>query len=398
MKKIIFLGASFQQLSPIQYANNKGYTSITCDNRPENPGHQIASKSFDVSTIEKEEILEIAREENIDGIVSYASDVSAPTAAYVAENLGLPGNPYESVVILTNKHLFRQFQRENGFYYPKSINFDLSSDVDHKLLTSSLDGFADRLVVKPVDANACKGISIISGHDDLIHAVHNAAVYSISKKVIVEEYIERKAYQICGDGFIQDGKISFYSFANEHFSNSTIVPIGESFPTVFCEELVKKAASELQRVFSLLNMSTGPFNVDLFITEDNEIFIIEIGPRNGGNRIPDAIKHACGADTVSATVESAIGNPVSISRSFNNYIATYSIHTDTNGELSGVAYSDEIKNNIVDELMFYHRGDRVEPFTMGSHMIGNLILKFDTYIEMINKLDDMDNYIKVELV
>jgi biotin carboxylase len=397
MKKIIFLGASFQQLSPIQYANSKGYTTITCDNRPENPGHKIASKSFDVSTIEKEEILEIARDEKIDGIISYASDISAPTAAYVAENLGLPGNPYESVRILTNKNLFRQFQRENGFYYPKSKNIDIPSDTDNRALISSLDGFADRLIIKPVDANACKGISIISKHDEVVDAVQYAAGYSISNRVIIEEYVDRKAYQICGEGFIQDGKIGFYSFANEHFSNSTIVPIGESFPTVFCEELVDKAASELQRVFSLLNISTGPFNVDLFFTEENEVFIIEIGPRNGGNRMPDAIKYACGVDTISATVESAIGNLVSLSRSFNNYISTYSIHTNEGGKLSEVIYSDEIKNNIVDELMFCHCGDQVESFTMGSNMIGNLILKFDTYIEMINKLDDMDKYIKVKL-
>lgn len=398
MKRIIFLGASFQQLSPIEYANSKGYITVTCDNRPMNPGHKIANKSYNISTIDKEGILNVARKEHIDGIVCYASDISAPTAAYVAESMGLPGNPYDSVYMLTNKHLFRTFQKENGFFYPKSINVDITNEIDHKSLITRLNNFDSKLIIKPVDANACKGISIINERDGLIQAIRNAADYSISNQVIIEEYIDRKAYQICGEGFIQSGKICFYSFANEHFTESSIVPVGESFPTVFNDQLVGKAVSELQRLFSLLNMSTGPFNVDLFITNENDVFIVEIGPRNGGNRMPDAIKYAYGVDTIGATVESAIGNPVSLVKSCNHYVSTYSIHTNRVGKLSRIIYSDEIKENIVNELMFYSNGDHVEKFNIGSNMVGNLILEFDTYLEMINKMENMDKLIKVKVV
>ena len=59
-------------------------------------------------------MLELAKACNIDGIVAYASDPAAPTAAYVAEKSGLPGNPCESVEILTQKDLFRDFLQKNG--------------------------------------------------------------------------------------------------------------------------------------------------------------------------------------------------------------------------------------------------------------------------------------------
>ena len=398
MKKIIFLGASFQQLSPIEYANSKGYITITCDNRPDNPGHRIATSSYNVSTTEKEDILSIAREENIDGIVCYGSDVSAPTAAYVSENLGLPGNPYDSVVTLTNKNRFREFQKKNSFYCPKSLTIDSVEELDQISIDAALIDFSKELVIKPVDANACKGISIIDNRNKLVQAAARAARYSLSNKVIIEEYVSRKSYQICGEGFLQNGLISFYSFANEHFTESTIVPVGESFPSIHSKSITDKAAAELQRVFSLLDMSTGPFNTDLFITKDDEIFIVEIGPRNGGNRMPDAIKYASGVDTISATVESAIGNAVSLNTTCQQLASTYSIHTTSNGILSGIKYSDEIKNNIVDELLFYKIGDHVKAFDMGSNMIGNLILKFDSYDEMINKMENMSTYVQAEIL
>lgn len=42
----MFLGAADFQLAPIRYAKQKGYEIITCDNRPSNPGHKLATQSF----------------------------------------------------------------------------------------------------------------------------------------------------------------------------------------------------------------------------------------------------------------------------------------------------------------------------------------------------------------
>ena len=121
MITILFLGASIQQLAPIEYAKRSGYRTITCDNRPDNPGHKLSHKYYNVSTMDKEGVLNVATKEKVHGMVCYASDVSAPVAAYVCEKLGLPGNPYESVKLLTDKFRFREFQKENGFFCPASM-------------------------------------------------------------------------------------------------------------------------------------------------------------------------------------------------------------------------------------------------------------------------------------
>ena len=123
MKKILLLGGSAQQVIAIETAKKLGYYTILCDYLTDNPGQNVADKFFLESTTDKEKILQIAESEKIDGIVAYASDPAAPTAAFVAEKLGLPTNPYSSVNILCNKDKFREFLKNNGFNTPLAKGF-----------------------------------------------------------------------------------------------------------------------------------------------------------------------------------------------------------------------------------------------------------------------------------
>ena len=79
-KRIMMLGGNLVQTTAIKAAKAEGYYVISVDYLPENPGHKFSDEYHNVSTIDKEAVLELARKLNIDGIVSYASDVSAPTA------------------------------------------------------------------------------------------------------------------------------------------------------------------------------------------------------------------------------------------------------------------------------------------------------------------------------
>ena len=92
-KRVLMLGGSLAQIPSIKKAKEMGLYVITCDYLPDNPGHKFADEYHNVSTTDKEKVLELAKGLNIDGIVCYASDPAAPTAAYVAEMLGLPTYP-----------------------------------------------------------------------------------------------------------------------------------------------------------------------------------------------------------------------------------------------------------------------------------------------------------------
>ena len=87
MKRLLMLGGSMQQIPIIKMAKEMGHYVITCDYTPENPGHKFADEYYDVSTTDLDGVLDLAKGLNLDGIIAYASDPAAPTAASASRTL-----------------------------------------------------------------------------------------------------------------------------------------------------------------------------------------------------------------------------------------------------------------------------------------------------------------------
>ena len=163
MKKLLLLGGSAQQVVAIKTARRLGYFTVLCDFLPDNPGQYEADKFYLVSTTDKEAVLKVAKDEKVDGVLAYASDPAAPIAAYVAEKLGLPGSPYESVEILCNKDKFRSFLSENGFCTPKAKGY---TNIAEALDDIRSGFFKTPVIVKPVDSSGSKGVGKINSYDE----------------------------------------------------------------------------------------------------------------------------------------------------------------------------------------------------------------------------------------
>ena len=393
-KRILFLGGSQFQIPPIKYAKEQGHYVITCDYLPDNPGHQYSDEYHNVSTTDKKAVLKLAKQLNIDGIVAYASDPAAPTQAYVGNKLGLPSNPYESVEILARKDLFRAFLKKHDFYVPKSESF-----YDVELAKEWFDKIEKPVIIKPVDSSGSKGVTKIYTLNELEPAFTYALEFSREKKVVVEEFFVRDGYQVAGDGFAVDGKLVFRCWANEHFDKlcENFVPIGESFPSIMNDKTLTQTHNETQRLLDLLGIKMGALNFDFHYDKNGDFSFLELGPRNGGNLIPEVIRYATGIDLIKYTVDSALGLDCSslVMTDTDGFYSCYMLHAIEDGIVKDIWYSDEIKNNIIEENIFISIGDNVEKFNGSHQTLGTMIMKFSTQEEMLEKMDNMEKYLKV---
>lgn len=398
MKKLLLLGGSTQQIPAIVYAKEKGYTTILCDYLPNNPGQKYVDKFYCVSTTHKEAILKIARKEKIDGIVAYASDPAAPTAAYVAECLDLPTNPYKSVKVLALKDKFRQFLKEHDFNYPKADVFN-----DLELAKKGVKDLYFPLMVKPTDSSGSKGVQRIVGKEDLEEAFRTAFSLSRSKNVIIEEYIEKNhPHIIGGDCFVIDGVVEFWGLLNCHRDNnvSPLVPVGKSYPLLQIEDKkLLKIYQTIQKVVDLLDIKFGGFNLELMFDQNDDLYIIEMGPRNGGNMIPDLLKMVTGVDMASATVEQALGHKdfVFTKATKEVYYATHNIHSVRNGTLKKVTFSPKLEKYIIKNVTFKEPGDKIEYFDSSNKALGIIFMEFPSLREMNNIINNINNLIEIEL-
>ncbi len=394
MKKVMLLGGNYFQMTATKAAKELGFHVISVDYLPDNPAHKFADEYHNVSTIDREAILALARELCIDGIISYASDVSAPTAAYVAEKLGLPGNPLSAVEVLTHKDKMRKFMIEHGFLSPRGSSFSCYEDA-----YDFFNQIKKPVMVKPVDASGSKGVSKIYLDTEMRQAWEQAWKYTRCGRVVVEEFIEREGYQIAGDGFLVNGKLVFAGLMNEHFDClcNPLVPIGESYPSILSEQLREKALAEIQRLLSLLGMKIGAINLDFIVDSCGDVFILEIGPRNGGNLITDALREAREIDLAKLTILAAVGeacvipdNPLK-----ENLISTYILHSLENGTFDHVNISDAIREDILLMDIWVKNGDPVNRFEHGGFGLGAALIKHPDLDTMCARMDHMERYIRV---
>lgn len=398
MKKILLLGGSAQQIIAIQTAKRLGYHTVLCDYLKDNPGQYYADKFYLTSTTDKLSVLDVAKKEKVDGVLAYASDPAAPTAAFVAEKLGLAGSPYKSVEILCNKDLFRKFLLEHDFCTPKAKGYN---DIDSALSDIKNGYFNLPVIVKPVDSSGSKGVSKIEEFNNIEHNLENAMAFSRGKRIIVEEFIEKYGYQIAGDGLSVDGELVFRYFANDHFDSrckNPFVPVSASFPYNMPEEIQGKIHNEIQRLLKLLNMGTTTYNFDLRIDKDFNVYLMEVAPRDGGNYIPDVIKYATDVDLVECSVKAAMGEKIDYNiKEEKGFYSYFAVHSIDSGVLESVDITDEAMKHIVENHIIKKPGDWIDAFTGANTTLGCLIMKFDNLEQMLHMMDCSNEWCSVKL-
>ena len=396
MKKILLLGGSAQQIIAIKTAKRLGYYTVLCDFLTDNPGQYEADKFYLVSTTDKDAVLEVAQEEKIDGVLAYASDPAAPTAAYIAEKLGLQGNPYQSVEIVCNKDRFRKFLLENSFSAPKAHGYAFADDVLNAKIS-----YEYPIIIKPVDSSGSKGATVLHSEEGLMEAVEFAFSFSRCHRIIVEHFIEKKhPYLIGGDVFIENGKIVLWGLMNCHRDNSVnpLVPVGKSYPLQLEVEDIQRVKETLASMVEKLGIRNGSMNVELVVDKSNRVWPIDVGPRSGGNMIPDLLGDMFGVDIAEMSIEAAMGTPIKGKvHEPTGYYATHNLHSAKNGIYKDISFAPEIEQYIYRKCLYKKAGDPVEYFDNAAKCLGIIFFKFPDEKTMQNVLEHINELIAIEL-
>lgn len=394
----MLLGGLRYLLPVIDAAHNMGCHVITCDYLPDNIAHKYSDEYHNVSILDRDAVLSLARELRIDGIMSFAVDPGVVTAAYVADRLGLPcAGPYESICVLQDKEKFRSFLESNGFNVPRARGF-----------SSYEEAYADRgyfewpVIVKPVDSAGSKGVSRVDSPDKLRAAFDNAKSHSFSGKVIIEEFIEKQGCSSDSDCFSVDGKLEFVSFSAQRFdenADNPYTPAAYSWPSTFTKEQEAELTAEIQRLLTQLQMRTSIYNIETRIGTNGRPYIMEVSPRGGGNRLAEMLRMATGVDMITAAVKAALGEKVTdiVQKPYDGHWAEVILHADRSGTFSGLDISPEMSSHVVERDLWVREGERVSSFNGANDAIGTLVLKLDSQSELESIIRAQGEWIKVRI-
>ena len=395
MKKLLLLGGSRYLLPAIEAAHELGVYVITCDYIPENYAHAFSDEYHNVSIVDKVAVLELAHDLEVDGIMSYATDPGVVTAAYVAEKLGLPTSPYESVRILQNKGLFRKFLEENNFNVPRAKSYTSFEELEQ-------DDWDFPVIVKPTDSAGSKGVNRVDSKEHLKAAFDYAMEKSLTDECIVETFIEKVGYAMSGDSFSVDGELVHFCLDSQWFDESASNPFTPSahyWPTSAANNVQREVQIETQRLISLLHMTTTIYNIEARVGKDGKVYLMEISPRAGGNRLAEVQRWATGQDIIMASVKAALGLPVEgLSQPvFDGVWGLSVIHSHTEGIFDSLHIDTNVQKFVHQVDLWAEKGDSVEAFNGANNSLGTIIWHCNDHEEMENILKNISGIVQVKV-
>ena len=273
-KKLLILGANPETAVLVNTAKSMGIYTIVTDYIPDSYAKKIADKAYDIDGLNVDELVAVAKEEKVDGVIVGTADPLIPSYYQVCQKLHLPCYcTEEAVMAFTNKIEFKKVCNMFGVQgVPEYSIEDVWKDkVNYPIL------------VKPSDGRSGKGMSVCFSKEEVEPAVQKALAASRCKTYLLERYME------CDDVFMYytfiDGKY-YLSAMSDRFTSKEQkgmdpVVLGAVYPSKYIELYQNTLHEKMCQVFQYLNIRNGVLLIQAFV-ENDQFYVYDPGFRLQG--------------------------------------------------------------------------------------------------------------------
>ncbi len=385
MKKLLVIGAGFLQAFVIRKAKELGYTTIAVDADPNAVGFLDADRHAAINIVDQEACLAYAKQEKIDGVLTAATDYGVLTASYIADQMGLNGlNPHVARCI-KNKYSVRKCLYENRV--DDSEQAYLIDDTTDIMALSKKIHYP--VMVKPCDGSGSRGASRVDSAKELPDACRYAMDGSISRRAFIESFIVGDEYGV--ESFVENGVIHVLGVMKKTMTAPPYyAELGHAIPSGLNDRLEQKIKQCVQRALEALGVNFGSVNMDLLVTNEGDVHIVDIGARMGGNLIGShIIPLGTGIGYMDNMIKAAVGDPVDFTQTRPICVATRLLAL-TPGIVKTLPDFEALaqENDVIIEHHL-HRGDQITPYRTNLDGCGYVVACRNTIQEAIEKAESV---------
>lgn len=392
-KTAIVLGGTIPHCELIKLLKYRGYYTILADYTLNPPALEFADEKVDVSTLDKDAVLELAKNRNADLVISTCIDQANVTCCYVAEQLGLP-HPYsyDTALNVTDKTKMKKIMWDSNIPTSKYVRVSNKDEIHNLDLQYPV-------MVKPADSNSANGVKKASSVDELSSYIEDSLSFSRNGQAIIEEFIE--GVEISAYCVIADNKAKLV-MAQERIStfdgeSNAIKCYAAYAPARISKQAFKNAEKIAENIAKAFNLNNTPLFFQGIVT-GNEISVIEFAPRVGGGISYNTIKNATNFDIISATIDSFLGVKIDINN-ISDMSEIYVVNQiyGKDGVFSKVLNIEEAeKMDCVDSISFYKKsGAIIDNSRASSSRIGVILLHGSTEQNVYDNMNKIINTIDV---
>ena len=396
-KRLLVLAAGLLQVPVIKRAHEMGIYVIAADGDPNACGLKYADKAIVANITSEEEMLRVAREEKIDGVIHPCSEVSMNVMGRINDELGLSGISREQAIRATNKHLMREAFEQYGAPSPKSRCF---TDVE-VAWGSFCTEFTGACILKPSRNSGSRGIAKIE--EDIDGAEFQklfelAKSESRDKQVMLEQFIEGPEFSI--EIIVWKGKVNVLTITDKKTTEAPhFVELGHNQPSCYPSEIVEKIKAAAVAGVKALGVNNCACHAEVKV-QKGEPYIMEIGARMGGDFISTILTPlSTGVDMIAAAVNCALGIEPCLQPTKKQQGVCIRYFCPKPGVLKSIKNTEVLNNPHVYEWEIYHKaGDVIPEVTSSLCRSGHVIVTEETPQKAIELAERLISEVKFETI
>ena len=268
-EKIAVIGANEPLIPFYRQAKALGYEVIGIAIEKGAVCKKYCDRFYPISFADKDAVVEVCRNEKVDGIISFSLESALPTVVYVAQKLGLVSNSEESIKLTQSKFAQRQALEKAGIPVPKY--YLVENEDDLKKIQCRFP-----VIVKPVDSGGSQGICKVECQDKLVDAYRYAVEYSRTSKAIVEEYVDGREFSV--EYISYQGKHYFLQITDKVTSGAPrFVEMQHHQPANIPESVWDRIKEMVEGALTALKIENSASHTEIKWNSNDELFIIDTG-------------------------------------------------------------------------------------------------------------------------
>ena len=388
-KRLLILGGGHAEIPLIQAAQALGWYVITTGNDRKGLGHPYADRNVFADFSDKNAMLELARNENVQAICSGCNDFALLSTVYVCEKLGLPGHDSYAISLeIHHKDKYRALATRLSIPTPRALVIKKGDDFDAAIAQLSFP-----IIVKPVDLTGGKGIHRVANAEEAREAYKDACSRTRQDHIVVEEFVQGTNHGF--SAMLVKGKVAFAFADNEQYYINKYMVSGANTPGTSGSETLAKLRDYSERIARELNLVDGILHIQYIEKPDGTPVIIEICRRAPGDLYIKFVKYATGIDYPRFIVMAETGEDISGIEDVptQGFWLRHCLMPDREGTVREVAFAPEIQNNIVEKFLWYKPGEVVTDKLI--YKAGIVFFRFESNAEMVDKTARMTDLAKI---
>ena len=370
MKKILITGGSHSEIPLIEALRRLGDDIyIISTGRDEGGlGHQRVDKYVRGDYSNRDFVLELARNEGVEGIVSGCNDFAYLSTAYACEALGLPGHDsYETAKRFHRKNVLRGICEELGVRVPHFQVISAESELEQY-------DWEYPIIIKPTDLTGGKGVRRCNNLYEARQAYHMAVVMTRQNVVLAEEFVE--GTNNGASMLLKDGRVVFAFFDNEEYYLNKYLVSGAYAPSYIPDHTRKAIKDGAEKIAQKMGLVDGLFHCQYIVDAEGIPYLIDPCRRTPGDMYVKLVEYSTGCRYAENIVRAELAMDYDIPEKLTDKaIARECLMTDRNGMYIGMEIPGEYKKRIIDSIIWAEPGFLVDDYL--KYKLGIVFYEFE---------------------